>query len=97
MTQTKLQTFDAFGMVNVELHTITVILAATSTDGTPHHRTLKAETPRNLPTGAALIGVSVETGDVRAYELGEGIIVAHPDVMKVIEKAIDWIKASAGV
>ena len=96
MTTTKLQTFEAFGMVNVEAHTITVILAATSADGTTHHRTLKAETPRTLPIGAALIGVSVETGDVHAYELGEGIIVAHPDVMKMIEQATEWIKASAG-
>ena len=92
---TKLQTFNAWGMVTVSENTITVILSAMN-NNQPLRRTLKAESRHALPSGSALIAVSVETDGFRlqANELDEQIVASHPDVEKVIKQAADWIKQS---
>ncbi|MBV5347590.1 hypothetical protein JZU46_05180 [bacterium] len=93
----KLQTFNAWGMVSVSNSTITVIISAVGENDTPLHRTLKAESRHTLPAGSALIAVSVETDNFRlqTHELGETDIATHPEVERVIARAVEWIRKSA--
>lgn len=98
MTAVNLKTHNAFGMISVDANLITCILSAVrANDDKPLHRTIKAESSHELPTGSALISISItETGHiVTAHELGEIAIVGHPDIDHVLDQAVEWILKSA--
>jgi hypothetical protein len=92
-----LQTFNAWGMVSVSGNQVTVILSAIYKDGQPMHRTLKEDA--NIPletTGSALIAISLDKKGYHmgVHELSRQKIADHPEVLRVLKKAVDWLKSS---
>jgi hypothetical protein len=93
----ELETFNAWGMVSVKDNRVTVILAALSKDGKPLHRTLKEDASRPLDfSGTALIAIGLMKIGYRlgVNELDEVKVAEHPEVLRVLKKAVDWLKSS---
>jgi hypothetical protein len=91
----ELKTFNAWGVVSIKANVVTVILSAVSPGGKPFHRTLKEDTTR--PTdleGTALIALNIsEKGfDLGVHELDKVKIAEHPEVVRVLQKAVKWLK-----
>ncbi len=95
----KLQKFNAFGMVTVGNGHITVLVSAFKPDGKSINRTITHELEQPDFTGSALIAIDVEpTGyKLGIREIGETQIMEHPDVKRIFESAVDWLKISAGI
>jgi hypothetical protein len=93
----ELQTFNAWGMIAVKDNQITVILSAISTGGKPLHRTLKEDSSMPLDfSGTALVGISLNHKGYHmgVNELDKVKIAEHPEVLRVLQKAVDWLKSS---
>jgi hypothetical protein len=91
----ELKTFNAWGMVSIKANVITVILSAVSPGGKPYNRTLKEETTR--PTdleGTALIALDMDEHgyELGVHELDQVKIAEHPEVLRVLKMAVDWLK-----
>lgn len=96
MTIKKLKLFNAWGMVSVDKNAITVILSSIGDDGREFKRTLNAKSTKKLPSGLALLAVTIgdKSHEIQASEQGSELIASHPAVLKVIKTAADWIKTS---
>lgn len=93
----ELKNFNAWGMVSVKDSKIAVILSGLTPAGKPLNRTLNEEAARPLDfSGTALIAVSIEEKgySLGVHELDKTNIAEHPEVLGVLNKAIDWLKQS---
>ena len=91
----ELKQFNAWGMASIKDNMVTVTLSAISPGGKPFNRTLKEPTTR--PTdleGTALLALNLEEVgfDLGVHELGKVTIAEHPEVVRVLQKAVDWLK-----
>jgi hypothetical protein len=92
----KLQSFNSWGMVTVTNEQITVIMSALTPDGKPITRTVRKDSEHPLGfTGSALVAVDLAGKAQGVHEVGETAIMGHPDVEKVFQSTLEWLRRTA--
>jgi hypothetical protein len=91
-----LQKFDSWGMVSVQDEQITVIVSAVTQDGRPINRTVRKESEHPLGfVGSALVAAELSGHRQAVHEMGQTAIMGHPDVEKVYQSALEWLRKSS--
>lgn len=96
----KLKTFNAWGMITVKGKKISVRLASIQKDGKPIKRVVDVVSDREMDiTGITTIAVNIRSGDyeLHVHEMGDAKLFPHPEVLKALEEAVDWIRTTANI
>jgi hypothetical protein len=95
----RLQNFNAWGLVETTKTNITVSLSALTSEEKQIKRTIKATAERKVPQGktAVALAIAKKGYTIKSYELHAGDSVAdHPEVLKVVDEVVEWIRISIG-